>query len=159
GPPHRRRRQRVAGRGRHRATGRDHRREHGGRGGRHRDSRPPAERGRGGQPGPGGPPRVAVVGILTERSQHVHRIPALTLDMSTVDTPPSPWSRSAPTQSFPAPEHDSDPTEPYAPAPTHPQPQAPYTPPPAPTRRGKAPLWIAAAAALSLSTGVLGGGV
>ena len=81
--------------------------------------------------------------------------------MSTVDTPPSPWSRSAPTQSWPAPEHDADPTEPFAPAPpARPQPQysqSPYTPPPPPTRRSRAPMWVAAAAAVSLFTGVVGG--
>jgi S1-C subfamily serine protease len=80
--------------------------------------------------------------------------------MSTVDTPPSPWSRSAPpsfppAESFPAPEYDSDPTEPYASPPLRPSPT--YTPPPPPGRRNRAPLWVAAAAAVYLFTGVVGG--
>ncbi len=76
--------------------------------------------------------------------------------MSTVDTPPSPWSRSSPTQSFPEPELDVDPTVPFTPPPIRPQP-APYAPPPPPARRSRAPMWVAAAAVVALGAGVLGG--
>ncbi len=76
--------------------------------------------------------------------------------MSTVDTPPSPWSRSAPSPSFPEPELDADPTVPFTPPPIRPRP-SPYTPPPPPARRSRAPMWVAAAAAVALFTGVVGG--
>ena len=70
--------------------------------------------------------------------------------MSTVDTPPSPWSRP----SSPA---GGDPTVPVSVTePVHPSPPpAPGPVAPAPPRRASA--WVAAAAAVSLASGVLGG--
>jgi len=78
--------------------------------------------------------------------------------MSTVDTPPSPWSRSAP--SYPPQDlarDDFDPTVPFTPPPLRPPPSPAYAPPPAPPRRSRAPMWVAVAAAVSLASGVVGG--
>ncbi len=83
--------------------------------------------------------------------------------MSTVDTPPSPWSRSAAPPSFPPLETDPDPTVPFPPPPVHartqqhPSPFAPVPSGPAGPPRRRASAWVAAAAALSLVTGVIGG--
>jgi len=79
--------------------------------------------------------------------------------MSTVDTPPSPWSRSAPSPSFPTPETDPDPTAPFSPPPRPASPTQAYLPPPPPPPRTprRASLWVAAAAATSLLAGVVGG--
>ena len=70
------------------------------------------------------------------------------MGMSTVDTPPSPWSRSAP----PAAVEPTAPvvvTEPAAPAPTPGPPVGP--------RPRRASVWVAGAVSLALTSGVLGG--
>ena len=78
--------------------------------------------------------------------------------MSTVDTPPSPWSRSAPTY---APQGNGDPTAPFTPPPMRSQPvspygSSPYSPTPPPRSRPTA-VWVAATAAVALVAGVVGG--
>ncbi len=104
--------------------------------------------------------------------------------MSSVDTPPSPWSRSAPLPPYPEgpPPEDADadlgppdggspdggsweaadPTVPFAsPAPQSRPPltyTTPYPPPaPPPARRRRAPAWVAATAVLTLAAGLVGG--
>ncbi|MEA2442166.1 MAG: serine protease Do [Thermoleophilaceae bacterium] len=93
--------------------------------------------------------------------------------MSTVDTPPSPWSRSGfpdsgdetdPVDTYPA---DPDPTVPFTPPPVHPRatPSSfstssyPTPPPSAPPAGGRprTRVWVAAAAALALVAGLVGG--
>ncbi len=77
--------------------------------------------------------------------------------MSTVDTPPSPWSRSAPPPPSAPSSEDPDPTVPLSPPPWRPPPSPYSAPPPPPVRRSRAPAWLAATAAVSLLTGVVGG--
>ena len=78
----------------------------------------------------------------------LHSNRGLTVGMSTVDTPPSPWSRSAPAAA-------GEPTAPVVM--TEPVPSAPAPAPPAGPRPRRASVWVAAAASLALTSGVLGG--
>ncbi len=70
--------------------------------------------------------------------------------MSTVDIPPSPWSRPGPTAAA-DPTEQTDPTRPDFVLSGGPEPVT-STP-----RRRRAPMWVAAAASVAMASGVLGG--